>query len=406
MKIRSITYFCNPGWPLDKKKLQAAGSFLAEAKSNFEAAGYEVQSKRLATIPFPILLGASKVFETPRLAAELSQILPEIDIPYAALGPALPGISDSYGVLPNAIAVSKNIFFAGVMAEAKHGISLPAVNACADVIVQTARLDPNGFSNLNFAALANVPPGVPFFPAAYHEGKEPSFAIAMETADEAVRAFDTAETVDAGRDALISALEENAKTLVQTADLLKYKYQLKFGGIDFSLAPFPEETRSLGAAFERMGVPSVGMHGSLAAAAILAEALERAHFPRTGFCGLMTPVLEDAFLAERAAEGRLTIKDLLLYSAVCGTGIDTVPLPGDVTTGQIAALLLDVAALALRLDKPLTARLMPVPGKQAGDMTSFEFGYFSNSRVMALKAEPLKKVLAGAETFRLEKRGH
>ena len=406
MKIRSITYFCNPGWPLDKKKLQAAGSFLAEAKSNFEAAGYEVQSKRLATIPFPILLGASKVFETPRLAAELSQILPEIDIPYAALGPALPGISDSYGVLPNAIAVSKNIFFAGVMAEAKHGISLPAVNACADVIVQTARLDPNGFSNLNFAALANVPPGVPFFPAAYHEGKEPSFAIAMETADEAVRAFDTAETVDAGRDALISALEENAKTLVQTADLLKYKYQLKFGGIDFSLAPFPEETRSLGAAFERMGVPSVGMHGSLAAAAILAEALERAHFPRTGFCGLMMPVLEDAFLAERAAEGRLTIKDLLLYSAVCGTGIDTVPLPGDVTTGQIAALLLDVAALALRLDKPLTARLMPVPGKQAGDMTSFDFGYFSNSRVMALKAEPLKKVLAGAETFRLEKRGH
>jgi hypothetical protein len=147
------------------------------------------------------------------------------------------------------------------------------------------------------------------------------------------------------------------------------------------------------------------MHGSLAAAAILTEALERAHFPRTGFCGLMTPVLEDAFLAERAAEGRLTVKDLLLYSAVCGTGIDTVPLPGDSTAGQIAALLLDLAALALRLDKPLTARLLPVPGKQAGDMTSFDFSYFSNSRVMALKAEPLGKVLAGAETFRLQKRG-
>ncbi len=81
-------------------------------------------------------------------------------------------------------------------------------------------------------------------------------------------------------------------------------------------------------------------------------------------------------LAERAAEGRLTVKDLLLYSAVCGTGLDTVPLPGDVTSGQIAALLLDISALALRLDKPLTARLMPVPGKQAGDMTSFNFGYF------------------------------
>ena len=73
MKIRSITYFCNPGWPLDEKKLQAGGMFLAEAKANFEEAGYEVQTTRLATIPFPQLLGADKVFETPRLAAEMSQ---------------------------------------------------------------------------------------------------------------------------------------------------------------------------------------------------------------------------------------------------------------------------------------------------------------------------------------------
>jgi len=404
MKIRSITYFCNPGWPLDEKKLQAAGTFLAEAKTNFEAAGYEVQTTRLATIPFPHILGADKVFETPRLAAELSQLLPEIGIDYAALGPAVPDIPDSYHVLPNAIAVSKTIFFSGVMADTKHGISLPAVNACAEVIVQTSRLEPNGFANLNFAALANVPPGAPFFPAAYHNGKEPAFALAMETADEAVRAFENTETIEAGQATLIAALEENAKTLVNTADLLKFKYIVKFGGIDYSLAPFPEESRSLGAAFERMGVPKVGLHGSLAAAAILTDAIDQARFPRAGFSGLMMPVLEDALLAYRAAEGRLTVKDLLLYSAVCGTGLDTVPLPGDVTSGQIAALLLDLSALALRLDKPLTARLMPVPGKQAGDMTSFDFGYFANSRVMALKAEALGKALGGEETFELRRR--
>ncbi|MBE3067772.1 MAG: DUF711 family protein [Chloroflexi bacterium] len=404
MKIRSITYFCNPGWPLDEKKLRAAGTFLAEAKVNFEEAGYEVQTTRLATIPFPLLLGTDKVFETPQLAAKLSQLLPELGIAYAALGPAVPAIPDSYRVLPNAIAIAKNIFFSGVMADAKRGISLPAVNACADVIVQIARLDPNGFANLNFAALANVPPGAPFFPAAYHDGKEPAFALAMEAADVAVQAFENTETIEAGRDALIATLEENAKTLAKIADILKFKYLVKFGGIDYSLAPFPEETRSLGAAFERMGVPKVGLHGSLAAAAILTDAIDRARFPRAGFSGLMMPVLEDAVLAERAAEGRLTVKDLLLYSAVCGTGLDTVPLAGDVTSGQIAALLLDISALALRLDKPLTARLMPVPGKQAGDMTSFDFGFFANSRVMALKAEPLGKALGGSETFSLQVR--
>jgi uncharacterized protein (UPF0210 family) len=103
----------------------------------------------------------------------------------------------------------------------------------------------------------------------------------------------------------------------------------------------------------------------------------------------MLPVLEDAVLAERAAEGSLTVKDLLLYSAVCGTGLDTVPLPGDTSANQIAAVLLDLAALAVRLDKPLTARLMPIPGKKAGDPTNFNFDYFANSRVMGLEARPL-----------------
>jgi uncharacterized protein len=204
----------------------------------------------------------------------------------------------------------------------------------------------------------------------------------------------------------VSALEEHAQALTKVAAYLKYRHMVRFGGIDYSLAPFPEETRSLGAAFERMGVSAVGLHGSLAAAALLTESIERANFPRAGFCGLMMPVLEDSVLAQRAAEGTLTVKDLLLYSAVCGTGLDTVPLPGDVSVDQIAALLLDLASLALRLDKPLTARLMPVPGKHVGGQTAFDFGFFANSRVMALEARPLGKVLGGKETFRLKKRGH
>ena len=237
-------------------------------------------------------------------------------------------------------------------------------------------------------------------------GNEPSFALAMEAADVAVRAFERNETIEAGRNALIAELEENAQKLAKIADILKFKYLVKFGGIDYSLAPFPEESRSLGAAFERMGVPKVGLHGSLAAAAILTEAIDRARFPRAGFSRA-----NDASAGRqpagrtRRSEGRLTVKDLLLYSAVCGTGLDTVPLPGEVTAGQIAALLVDISALAMRLDKPLTARLMPVPGKQAGDMTNFDFGYFANSRVMALKAEPLGKALGGAETFLLENVG-
>ena len=401
MKIRSITYFLNPNWPLDGKKLRQAGEFLTEAREAFESSGYEVQTARLATVPFPHLLGEKKINDLPKLAGALEAALPSMGAAYASLGPALIEAPESYAVIPEAIAAAQNIFFSGEMASARKGLSLAAVQACAEVIARCAPITPDGFANLRFAALANVPAGAPFFPAAYHEGEQIAFALATEAADLAVEAFEQAASVADGRNALVHALEENARKLVKAADFLKYKFNIRFGGIDYSLAPFPAEARSLGTAMERLGVPAVGLHGSLAAAAILTEAIDRANFPRCGFSGLMLPVLEDSTLARRAAEGTLTVKDLLLYSAVCGTGLDTLPLPGDVTAGQLTPLLLDLAALALRLDKPLTARLMPVPGKQAGDLTGFDFEFFANSKVMALEARELKSVLKGSQSFDL-----
>ena len=107
----------------------------------------------------------------------------------------------------------------------------------------------------------------------------------------------------------------------------------------------------------------------------------------------------DAVLAERSKEGLFTVNDLLLWSAVCGTGLDTVPLPGDVSEDELAGILLDVATLAVRLDKPLTARLMPVPGLRAGDVTAFEFEYFANGRVLDVKGAGSAGVFRRADHF-------
>ena len=400
MKIRSITYFCNPKYPLDEKVLQKAGLFLTEAKFAYEAAGYEVQTTRLATIPFPELLGEEHIGQLPAFTSEMDTIAQGLKIGYVSLGPALPELPRSYEVIPEAIFVSKIIFFGGVMADKIRGINVSATRACADMIVKCASIESNGFANLQFAALANVEAGTPFFPAAYHNSDEPAFAIATESADLAVQAFESAKTVEEARENLINELQGHGKRLTDVAKSLK----CKFGGIDFSLAPFPSETQSLGTAFEKLGVPKIGLHGSLLAAAILTEAIDRANFLHTGFSGLMMPVLEDATLAQRAAEGTLTIKDILLYSAVCGTGLDTVPLPGDTTAEQITPLLLDLCALALRLDKPLTARLMPIPGKKAGEETNFDFAFFAPSLVMALDSEGLKNSFSGTETFQLSSR--
>jgi len=402
--IRSITYFCNPGWPLNQAKLQAAGTFLAEAKAAFEGAGYPVQSLRMATTPFLQLVGGDKISETPKLAEALERAIRSVGIAHAALGPAQPELPSSYAVIPEAIAASQNVFFSGVAADARFGISLAGLQACAQVITRCSRITPDGFANLRFAALANLKAGTPFFPAAYHDRDDPSFALAAESADLAVEAFTNTRTVTDGQWAMVSALEEHGRALTAVGDALGRRFSIVFGGIDFSLAPFPEESRSIGTALERMGAPKAGLHGSLAAAAILTESLERAKFPRAGFSGLMLPVLEDAVLAKRAAEGVLSVKDLLLYSAVCGTGLDTVPLPGDTTSDQLTAVLLDLSALALRLNKPLTARLMPIPGKKAGDLTDFHFDYFANSRVMALESAGLNPIFSETRRFTLAAR--
>ena len=412
MKIRSITYFCNPKYPLDEKALQKAGTFLDEARSAYEAVGYEVQTTRLATIPFPKMLGEKDIHDLPKLAEALAKAIQQVDIAYVSLGPALPEIPRSYEMIPDAITVSQNIFFGGGMAGFRDGkpsdskVYLTAVKACAEVIVKCATIEPNGFANLQFAALANVNAGAPFFPAAYHDADadEPAFAIATESADLAVDAFSNAKTVDEGRRALIAEIEKHGKTITRISN--NELSNTKFRGIDFSFAPFPDDAHSLGNAVEKMGVPKIGLHGSLAAAAILTEAVDRADFPHTGFSGFMQPILEDSVLAQRAAEGTLTIKDVLLYSAVCGTGLDTIPLPGDTAAEQIVPLLLDLCALALRLDKPLTARLMPIPNKKAGDETNFDFAFFAPSRVMALESAELNFPLNSQEVLHINKRSN
>ena len=400
MKIRSITYFCNPKYPLDEKVLRKAGKFLASAKSAYEAAGYEVQTVRLATIPFPKILGAENINKLAEYTVQIADIAQQLSIGYVSLGHALPEMPRSYEVIPDAIFVSKNAFFSGMMADTKRGLDLAAVRACAEIIVKCAPIEPNGFANLQFAALANVKAGAPFLPAAYHDKNSPAFAIATESADLAVQAFENARSIEEGRNNLVSEIEKHGKKLAEVAKSLR----VKFYGIDFSLAPFPDDAHSLGNAVEKMGVPKIGLHGSLAAAAILTESIDRANFPHTGFSGVMQPVLEDSVLAKRAAEGTLTIKDVLLYSTVCGTGLDTIPLPGDTTVEQLVPLLLDISALALRLDKPLTARLMPVPGKKAGDETSFDFGFFANSKVMALDSAELNSPFNGSEVLQIKKR--
>ena len=404
MKIRSITCFYDPGISRAAHTLQRLAQLAQAAAEAFRQAGYEVQTLRLATTPFPRMVPTCCDESAINLVQNLESEAASLGFTYISFGPALPELPNSYRLIPEMITATRNAFFGGLLTT-PQGVSLPAVQACGEIIARAAAITPDGFANLRFAALANVPAGAPFFPAAYHQpGQPPAFALAIEAAGEAQQAFGRANSLAEARAFLLEDLQRHVEKLFPLCEALALRHQAAFNGFDFSLAPFPAETCSTGRTLESLGLPALGLSGSLAAAAFLASALDDGTWKKCGFNGLMLPVLEDAGLAARAAEGTLTLKDLLLYSAVCGTGLDTIPLPGDASAGQLSAVLLDVAALAVRLNKPLTARLMPIPGKAAGEVTAFDFGYFANSRVMPIPALPLSGRLASAEILPLHAR--
>ena len=396
MEIRSITFFVDPSRPLEALALAAA-----DARSAFAEIGRAPQTVRLATTPFPDWL------KTPGQLMELVTWCRDSRIDYLALGPVRLNDDRAYlNQLVTLLAAHEMVFASAEVADTDSRIDTGRTAEIAALIRELAMLRPDGFGNLFFAATANCPPGSPFFPVAYRgkAGGPVSFAIATEAADLAVDVIRSAPDLATARARLVSAIEREAATLVTVASGLASRHGFDFGGIDFSLAPFPEEARSVGAALEAMGIPAVGGHGTLFAAALVAECIDRSRFPSCGFSGLMLPVLEDVTLARRAAEGILTLGDLLLYSAVCGTGLDVVPLPGDVAQEELTGILLDVAALAVRLDKPLTARLMPLPGLAAGDPVDFDFSYFAGSGVMETKRVGATGLLSGRDRVVLSPR--
>jgi uncharacterized protein (UPF0210 family) len=132
------------------------------------------------------------------------------------------------------------------------------------------------------------------------------------------------------------------------------------------------------------GTP-LGSSGTLTAAYVITEALKELPGPRVGYSGLMLPVMEDTRLAQRWSEGAIDLDALLAYSAVCATGLDTVPLPGDVTEARLARIIGDVAVLAVKWKKPLNARLQPVYGRVAGQMSDFDSPYLTNVRLQPVK---------------------
>ena len=375
MKIRSITLLAEPSLTQER-----ARRFFNSARDAFPE---EIQTLRLATTPFPTWWNRGHFAALQ--ARENAERWSEAGAEVVGLGPVQlrhdAGWLDS---LPEIVASGQGLHVAAEIADTNGAIDVGRCRAVAGVIRRLSTVAGDGSANFYFAALANCPGGAPYLPAAYHVGGSPRFALGVEAADLVLDCLSGAPTLLAAREALQKAVESRARDLTAAALHVAGTTGVAFGGIDFSPAPALPPGKGLVEAIEALGISQIGTSGTLFAAAFVADAIGRSDFQRCGFSGLMFPVLEDEFLAQRAAAGLVTVSDLLNYAAVCGTGLDTVPLPGDVSQDTLTAVLLDVAALAVRLDKPLTARLLPMPGLAAGDPVAIDLPRVIKGHVMAV----------------------
>jgi uncharacterized protein len=376
MKIRSVTLGNNVSWPLSAGELDKAGRFLRRARELFSESGLEVQTTRLATQPL-----ATMRVPGMDIAEALDAACQQADIGYCSLGPA----PLDAGLVADLLG-GTSITFASIATAHDGAVDFPAIRTAAAVVHRVARSTERGFGNLRFAAAAHCGPNIPFFPVSYHDGGHPKFSLALQAADLVVEALSDSGSVVELELRLSQGLVQADETILPVAKRLEREFAIEYLGADFSPAPFPIAHESIGTAFERLGLERFGAAGSVFVASLITRVIKSAPLHRWGFNGLMLPVLEDAALAAGTGRGDFSVNDLLLYSAVCGTGLDCVPLPGDVSEDELAGIILDVSALSCALDnKPLTARLLPVPGKKAGERTDYDFEYFANGTVLAVK---------------------
>ncbi len=383
-KVRAITAFVRIDREHYRAQVADALKVLRAAKAEFENAGYEVQSIRITTQPFP-----EYVKGLPPDAA--LAFLKEYDALAAkegfdtAIGPAMldDGDDPAMAQLLAAALSSTKVIEGSITVGGGDGVHWKAVRAAAELMKYVEEHSPHSQGNFNFTAAALVPQDTPFYPGSFHLGPGQQFAIGLQSANVVAEVFASHHDPGTAASALASALGKDARAIEAVAKQVEQASGWTYMGIDLSTAPLKDV--SIGHAVENFLGAKIGTSGTLTAAATITAALKLVPVRHAGYSGLMLPILEDSVLAERWSQGALDLDSLLAYSAVCGTGLDVVPLPGDITGDRLARIIGDMASLAVKWHKPLSARLLPVAGKSPGQHTEFDDPFLVNAVIQPLK---------------------
>jgi uncharacterized protein (UPF0210 family) len=284
---------------------------------------------------------------------------------------------------------NQNLFIHLIVGDDKK-ISITAAYLAAEFVLNLSRRSYNGFDNFRVGVSCACRPNTPFFPFSRYEGSSLGFSLALETTLPSIESLQSITPENRTLDFMRATLKNNLKKIIIEANNfgleLEQESKVDYKGLDASYAPFPDGETSVATLVECFGVSPFGTNGTLFVTSILTDtlkaALKEANARCVGFNGVMYSVLEDKKLASSNNQAKLGLDKLTLFSTLCGCGIDMAPIPATAYIEDVAAIILDVAALAVRLSKPLGVRMIPIPNKMLNEFTSFNLDFLCDSRVM------------------------
>jgi uncharacterized protein len=365
--------------------------------------GIPVVNKRISVSPVAVLGAMFSSREMVEIAKTLNEAAVSVNVDFIGGFTALVQKGVARGdralieAIPQALAETDRVCSSVNVASTRAGINMDAVLMMGKIIKEAASRTAaqDGLACAKLCVFANIPEDIPFMAGAYMGIGESDAVINVGVSGPGVvkKAIDRALASDSKPDLgqISEIIKRTAYKVTRVGELIGREVAqvlgIRFGVVDLSLAPTPNVGDSVGEIFQSLGLKSIGVPGSTAALAMLNDAIKKggafASSHVGGLSGAFIPVSEDLNIGEAARAGFLSIEKLEAMTSVCSVGLDMVAIPGDTSAETIAAIIADEMAIGVINKKTTATRLIPVPGKKAGDFAFFG-GLLGQSVIMAV----------------------
>ena len=283
--------------------------------------------------------------------------------------------------IPEALASTEFVCSSVNVGSTKTGINMDAVRLMGEVIKETAERtkDNDSMGCAKLVVFCNAPDDNPFMAGAFHGVTEADAIINVGVSGPGVVKTALEQVRGENFEVLCETIKKTAFKITRVGQLVAQEASrrlgIPFGIIDLSLAPTPAIGDSVAGILEEIGLEYAGAPGTTAALALLNDQVKKGGVMASsyvgGLSGAFIPVSEDQGMIDAVQAGALTLEKLEAMTCVCSVGLDMIAVPGKTSAASLSGIIADEMVIGMVNQKTMAVRLIPVAGKDVGDIVEF-----------------------------------